>query len=151
MGGIKANTNTAHAGICVSLSNFSLSQAVWMAVWMWMLITLIGAQNTDHYTEMGARAHAPTDLVLTTLPGHEVTWGWMAATSIILKCFQLFTVLLICSWLQAADKLYNPFRENRGFSVNVMEELDYSLWRSSKLLQHSDLATKQGEIDFLEL
>ena len=118
-----------------------------------MFITLIGAQNTDHWTEMKARAHSPSRLVATTLPGHEVRHEDMrllcSKISIILKCFQLFTVLLICCWLQAADKLNNPFQDNKGFSVNVDEELDYSLWRSSKLLQHSDLASIEGKIDFL--
>ena len=105
-----------------------------MAVIVWLFVTLIGAQNTDHNSEVQARAHNPVRETLLTLPGHE-----------------LFAVILIITWLQAADKLYNPFQENKGFSVDLEEELDYSLWRSSKLLQHSDLATKKGEIDFLEL
>jgi len=109
------------------------SQAVWVAVIVWMFVTLIGAQNTDHNSEVQARAHNPVRETLLTLPGHE-----------------LFAVILIITWLQAADKLYNPFQNNKGFSVNLEEELDYSLWRSSKLLQHSDLASKKGEIDFLE-
>jgi len=109
------------------------SQAVWVAVTVWMFVTLLGAQNTDHWTEAEARTHTKTGQILFTLPGHE-----------------LFTVFLICSWLQAADKLNNPFQENRGFSVNLKEELDFSLWRSSKLLQHSHMASIQGKFDFLE-
>merc|ERR1712110_62967 len=80
------------------------SQAVWVAVTVWMFVTLIGAQNTDHWSEDESRAHTANRQTAFTLPGHE-----------------LFTVILICSWLQAADKLYNPFQENRGFSVNLEE------------------------------
>ena len=64
---------------------------------------------------------------------------------------QLFLVILILSWLQAADKLTNPFGRDKGYDVNLREELDSSLWRNSKHLQQQDLATRGGTLDFLEL
>ena len=126
---------------------------MWAAVTVWMFVTLIGAQNTDQYTEQNARAHSVLRELFLTLPGHEV--GVRLDGNNILHSnfpsFQLFAVILVCSWLQAADKLYNPFQENKGFSVDLEQELDFSLWRSSKLLQHSHLASVRGKIDFLEL
>ena len=63
---------------------------------------------------------------------------------------QLFLIILILSWLQAADKLLNPFGRDKGYDVNLVEELDNSLWRNSKHLQQQDLA-REGKLEFLKL
>ena len=48
-------------------------QAAWMAVIGWIGVALIGAQNTDHYTDSNARVNSQWALILLTLPGHEVS------------------------------------------------------------------------------
>ena len=59
--------------------------------------------------------------------------------------------MLILSWLQAADKLLNPFGRDKGYDVNLEEWLDSSLWRSSKTIQQQDLAAREGSLLFLDL
>ena len=58
--------------------------------------------------------------------------------------------MLILSWLQAADKLNNPFGEDRGYDVELDEILDHSLLKSSKILKQEYLASSHGNLDFLE-
>jgi len=105
-----------------------------MAVTSWLIVTLVGAQNTDHNTDPYARATSIAELIIFTVPGHE-----------------LFLVMLILSWLQAADKLLNPFGRDKGYDVNLERWLDSSLWRSSKTLQQQDLAAREGRLLFLDL
>ena len=64
---------------------------------------------------------------------------------------QLFLIMLILSWLQAADKLLNPFGRDKGYDVDLEQWLDSSLWRSSKTLQQQDLAAREGRLLFLDL
>ena len=65
-------------------------------------------------------------------------------------------ILLILSWLQAADKLNNPFGEDKGYDTDLDEVLDTSLWRTSKILQQEHLASVDsngrsiGEMEFLD-
>ena len=42
---------------------------------------------------------------------------------------QIFVILLILSWLQAADKLNNPFGRDKGYDADLDKVLDTSLWR----------------------
>merc|ERR1712223_83401 len=109
------------------------SAAVWMAVTSWLIVTLVGAQNTDHNNDPCARATSIAELIIFTVPGHE-----------------LFLVMLILSWLQAADKLLNPFGRDKGYDVNLERWLDSSLWRSSKTRQQQDLAAREGRLLFLD-
>lgn len=108
------------------------SAAVWLAVTGWIGITLIGAQNYDHWTDHPTEPKS--SIIFFSIPGHE-----------------LFIILLILSWLQAADKLSNPFGRDKGYDVNLAEELDVSLWMNSKLLQEQDLSNMDGRIRFLDV
>jgi len=110
------------------------SAAVWLAIIGWVSVTLIGAQNTDHHAEQYMEIQSIAGTVFTSIPGHE-----------------LFIILLILSWLQAADKLSNPFGRDKGYDVNLAEEMENSLWMNSKLLQEQDLSNREGRISFLEL
>ena len=47
----------------------SVLQAVWIAVTGWIVVTLVGAQNTPHHYDSGQSQAA---LILFSLPGHEV-------------------------------------------------------------------------------
>ena len=69
----------------------------------------------------------------------------------LLSPLQLFLIMLILSWLQAADKLLNPFGRDKGYDVDLEEWLDSSLWRSSKTIQQQDLAAREGKLLFLDL
>ena len=51
----------------------SCFQAVWLAVIGWLIVTLVGAQNTDHYSDQNARATSAAGLIIFTVPGHEVS------------------------------------------------------------------------------
>ena len=62
---------------------------------------------------------------------------------------QILVILLILSWLQAADKLNNPFGQDKGYDADLDEVLDTSLWRSSKILQQEHLAATDGNMEFL--
>lgn len=112
------------------------SAAVRLAVIGWIGVTLIGAQNTQHYTDDEARVNSAAGLILLTVPGHE-----------------LFIIILILTWLQAADKLINAFGRDKGYDVNLVVELDDSLWMNSQLLQQQYLATSEKEerLGFLEM
>merc|ERR1719350_795498 len=76
------------------------SAAVWLAIIGWMGVTLIAAQNSDHHADQDERVDSIAGMIFSTIPGHE-----------------LFIILLILSWLQAADKLSNPFGQDKGYDV----------------------------------
>ena len=117
----------------------------------WLIVTLVGAQNRDHHTDQNARATSTATLIIFTVPGHEVRQTFSPGPDITSLSPQLFLIMLILSWLQAADKLLNPFGRDKGYDVNLEEWLDSSLWRSSKTLQQQDLAAREGRLLFLDL
>ena len=96
--------------------------------------------------------HSAAGYLFLTIPGHEVCI-LPSVTPFLLKLIlllQLFVILLILSWLQAADKLNNPFGQDKGYDTNLDEVLDTSLWRSSKILQQEYLASSGKNLQFLD-
>ena len=64
----------------ISISYLFYYQAVWMAVTSWLIVTLVGAQNTDHNTDQYARATSIAELIIFTVPGHEVSQSVLSRT-----------------------------------------------------------------------
>ena len=79
----------------------------------------------------------------------HTTFSYQSDLIFIIVFSQIFVILLIFTWLQAADKLNNPFGRDKGYDADLDEVLDTSLWRSSKILQQEHLAATDGNMEFL--
>jgi len=95
-------------------------QAVWVAVWGWVLMGTFANQNTIHHRD--AEAKLMVTIVL-SFPGH-----------------QLLMYMLVFGWLKVADILSNPFGSDQDYDVNLASTLDLNIWKASVTIENQEKA-----------
>jgi len=93
-------------------------QAVFLAVWGWMLVGIVANQSTLHKSD----ANMALVLVL-SFPIHE-----------------LLKYMLIFGWLQVADILTNPFGSDRAYGLDLVSTLDVNIWKASLNIENQEVA-----------
>eukprot|EP00092_Neocalanus_flemingeri_P011927 GFUD01012859.1.p1 GENE.GFUD01012859.1~~GFUD01012859.1.p1 ORF type:complete len:435 (-),score=93.53 GFUD01012859.1:908-2068(-) len=96
------------------------TQAVWVAVYGWALISIVANQSRMHYRDNEASLVVT---ILLSFPGHE-----------------LLMFLLIFGWLKVADILVDPFG-NDFWDIDLVSTLDINIWKSSVTIENQEKAT----------
>jgi len=105
-------------------------QAVWVALWMWVVMGTISSQNTVHHIETGR---------------------YLAFTLVMNFPIQrLLMYMLVFAWLRVADILSNPFGNDEGYDISLSDTLDFNLWRSALTIESQEQASYTPLIEALQ-
>jgi len=98
-------------------------QAVWSAVFGWMLMGVSANQNTIHHKDAEKEGSHMAMIILLGFP-----------------VYGILMYMLIFGWLRVANILNNPWGKDELYDINLSAILDFNIWKSSITLEDQEKA-----------